>query len=82
MVKDSKNRINQVLSNLYTLQLNLLKDDNISVMIKKNNKEIIVGVKDEGQGINREILPKLFDKFITDSILWNRFRAVYLQKYY
>jgi signal transduction histidine kinase len=36
-------------------------------MINKNNKEIIVGVKDEGQGIDREMLPKLFDKFITDS---------------
>ena len=67
MVKADKNRINQVLSNLLGNAIKFTQDGSISVMIKKNNKEIIVGVRDEGQGINREILPKLFDKFITDS---------------
>jgi signal transduction histidine kinase len=67
MVIADKNRINQVLSNLLGNAIKFTQDGNIIVIIKKNIKEIIVGVKDEGQGINREILPKLFDKFITDS---------------
>jgi signal transduction histidine kinase len=67
MVKADKNRVNQVLSNLLCNAIKFTQDGNISVMINKNNKEIIVGVKDEGQGIDREMLPKLFDKFITDS---------------
>ncbi len=68
MVKADKNRINQVLSNLLGNAIKFTQEgSSISVMIKKNNKEIIVGVRDDGQGINREILPKLFDKFITDS---------------
>ena len=67
MVKADKNRVNQVLSNLLCNAIKFTQDGNISVMINKNSKEIIVGVRDEGQGIDREMLPKLFDKFITDS---------------
>jgi len=67
MVKADKNRVNQVLSNLLCNAIKFTQDGNISVMINKNNKEIIVGVKDEGPGIDGEMLPKLFDKFITDS---------------
>ena len=67
MVKADKNRVNQVLSNLLCNAIKFTHGGKISVMINKNNKEIKVGVKDEGQGIDREMLPKLFDKFITDS---------------
>jgi signal transduction histidine kinase len=32
-----------------------------------DNKEVLISVKDPGQGINPEILPKLFTKFATKS---------------
>ena len=67
ILEADKNRITQVLSNLLCNAVKFTKEGNISVIIKKNNNEIIVGVKDEGQGISSEIMPKLFDKFITDS---------------
>ena len=67
IVEADKNRITQVISNLLCNAVKFTKEGNISVMIKKYEKEIIVGIKDEGQGINSEIMPKLFDKFITNS---------------
>lgn len=67
IVEADKNRIIQVLSNLLCNAVKFTKEGNVSVIIKKNKNEIIVDVKDEGQGISSKIIPKLFDKFITDS---------------
>jgi signal transduction histidine kinase len=73
-----KGRINQVVSNLLDNAIKFTKaEDNITVMIKKegaegqaqnnNNEQVIVSIKDTGTGIDPEILPRLFTKFVTKS---------------
>jgi signal transduction histidine kinase len=37
-------------------------------MARKKDSEIIISLKDTGQGIDLEILPKLFTKFATKSL--------------
>jgi signal transduction histidine kinase len=37
-------------------------------MAQKKDSEIIISLKDTGQGIDPEILPKLFTKFATKSL--------------
>lgn len=36
-------------------------------LIKKANSSIVIRVKDKGKGIDKKILPNLFEKFVTDS---------------
>jgi len=67
VVEADKNRINQVLSNILSNAIKFTKEGNISIIITKNKNDVIVSVNDSGQGINIDILPKLFNKFITDS---------------
>jgi signal transduction histidine kinase len=77
-----KNRISQVLSNLIENSVKFIDGEGkISVTVKKkdvgksnhisietNNKDMIfVTVKDDGKGIDKEIMPKLFTKFVTKS---------------
>jgi signal transduction histidine kinase len=77
-----KNRISQVLSNLIENSVKFIDGEGkISVTVEKkdvgksspisietNNKDMIfVTVKDDGKGIDKEIMPKLFTKFITKS---------------
>ena len=77
-----KNRISQVLSNLIGNSVKFTdgvgkisikveeKEDYESNHIKiktSNNEMIFVTVKDNGKGIDKEIMPKLFAKFVTKS---------------
>ncbi len=64
-----KSRIAQVLSNLLSNADKFTKNGDILVKVTKLNreKEIEVKVIDNGQGIDKEILPKLFEKFVTKS---------------
>jgi signal transduction histidine kinase len=64
-----KSRIAQVLSNLLSNADKFTKNGDIVVKVTKLNqeKEIEVKVIDNGQGIDKEILPKLFEKFVTKS---------------
>jgi signal transduction histidine kinase len=73
-----KGRINQVVSNLLYNAVKFTKaEDNITIMIKKegaeaqpqnnNNEQVIVSINDTGTGIDPEILPRLFTKFVTKS---------------
>ena len=77
-----KNRISQVLSNLIENSVKFIdgkgmisvtvekKEDDKSnhISIETNTKEMIfVTVKDDGKGIDKEIMPKLFTKFVTKS---------------
>ncbi len=73
-VQADKGRIIQVISNLLSnavkftqkgtisISLERKKDDNYSI-----NDYVVISVKDTGQGIDPEILPKLFTKFATKS---------------
>ena len=64
-----RSRIAQVLSNLLSNADKFTKNGDIVVKVTKLNqeKEIEVKVIDNGQGIDKEILPKLFKKFVTKS---------------
>jgi signal transduction histidine kinase len=69
IVNADKGRIAQVVSNLLSnaIKFTTKEKGTICVMAEKDS-EIIVGVKDTGQGIDLEILPKLFRKFATKSL--------------
>jgi signal transduction histidine kinase len=64
-------RITQVISNLIDNAIKFTKEERggtVSVNIKKkNDRWVIVSVKDTGSGIDPEIMPRLFAKFTTKS---------------
>lgn len=67
IIEADKERIFQVISNLLSNALKFTKEGSIAVTIEKVQKEVIVKVKDSGSGIDREIFPKLFEKFASKS---------------
>ena len=62
-------RITQVVSNLLSNAIKFTQKGEISINITKNDtdQQIIVRVIDTGQGIDPEIMPRLFTKFTTRS---------------
>ena len=71
-VEADKERIAGVISNLLSNAIKFTKKGEIFVSIRKENSNSInpyalVTVKDNGEGIDPEILPKIFSKFITKS---------------
>ena len=62
-------RITQVVSNLLSNAIKFTQKGEISIDITKNDtdQQIIVRVIDTGQGIDPEIMPRLFTKFTTRS---------------
>ncbi|MGH9963735.1 MAG: sensor histidine kinase, partial [Nitrososphaeraceae archaeon] len=69
IVEADKERINQVISNLLSNSIQFTNDGYISLNIatSNDNGEVIVTVRDTGIGINPEIIPRLFSKFVTKS---------------
>jgi signal transduction histidine kinase len=71
LVSIDKGRIKQVISNLLSNALNFTKVGTISITIEKlkNRKSYvaIVSIKDSGSGIDPQIMPLLFTKFVTKS---------------
>ena len=68
-VEADKSRIAQVVTNLITNAIRFTKRGNISVAVTKGKaNDIVVSIRDTGQGIDREIIPRLFTKFVTKSI--------------
>jgi two-component system, OmpR family, sensor histidine kinase VicK len=69
VVAADKERIIQVISNLLSNSIQFTSEGYISlnVVIDNNSNEVIVTVRDTGIGINPEIIPKLFLKFVTRS---------------
>ncbi|HEX5892087.1 MAG TPA: sensor histidine kinase [Nitrososphaeraceae archaeon] len=67
IVEADKERITQVISNLLSNALKFTEEGYISVSAEKKGKDILVTVKDTGVGIDQEVLPRLFSKFITKS---------------
>jgi two-component system sensor histidine kinase VicK len=61
-----------VISNLLGNAIKFTKEGTISIIteIEENghSKEVIVSIKDTGEGIDPEIYPRLFTKFATKSI--------------
>jgi signal transduction histidine kinase len=68
-IKADRTRIVQVLMNLLDNSINSSQEGLISVTaaIDSEANSITVSVKDEGSGINRDLIPRLFSKFATAS---------------
>ncbi len=63
------NKVNQILTNLISNAVKYsFHDTNIQVTLTKNEKSVVVSVKDEGQGIPEKELPKLFGAFQKTSV--------------
>jgi len=69
IVYADKNRIQLVISNLIDNAYKFTENGDITVRIKKEiyNQQVKISIQDEGKGIDKEILPKLFTKFTTKS---------------
>jgi signal transduction histidine kinase len=69
VVTADRERIIQVISNLLSNSIQFTSEGYISlnIVVDNNSKEVIVTVRDTGTGINPEILPRLFSKFVTRS---------------
>ena len=69
LVEADKGRIMDVVSNLLSNAIKFTKEGEIFVYSEQNdnNDYVLVTVKDSGEGIDPEILPKMFSKFITKS---------------
>jgi two-component system, OmpR family, sensor histidine kinase VicK len=68
-VKADKTRLYQVIANLLGNAIKFTKQGSISVSVdvNDNNNEFVISVKDTGEGIHSDILPRLFTKFATRS---------------
>jgi len=61
-------RIKQVISNLLDNAIKFTEGAIfVTVETFPKNDQVLVNVKDTGQGIDSDILPKLFTKFVTKS---------------
>ncbi len=70
-IEADKEKMIRVISNLLGNAIKFTKEGTISIIIEKeengHSKEVIVSVKDTGEGIDPEVLPKLFSKFVAKS---------------
>jgi two-component system sensor histidine kinase VicK len=66
-IEADKGRIVQVISNLLSNAVKFTEDGEVFITIETAKGYVTVHVKDEGVGINHEIIPKLFTKFSTKS---------------
>jgi signal transduction histidine kinase len=78
LVRADGSKLMQVVSNLLTNAVKFTDVGGILITIetkvttgdstnKSSNKEVIVSIKDSGQGIDRSMMPRLFEKFATKS---------------
>jgi signal transduction histidine kinase len=72
-LKADRGRVSQVISNLLSNAAKFAPEGTISIVSKLNgnqdlkNNEAIISVNDNGQGVDPDMLPKLFSKFATKS---------------
>ncbi|MGI8833048.1 MAG: cache domain-containing sensor histidine kinase [Nitrososphaeraceae archaeon] len=70
IVEADKERISQVISNLLSNAVKFTSREKGTILVAVDSikdSKIVVSIKDTGQGIDPEILPKLFTKFTTRS---------------
>ena len=75
-IEADKERITQVISNILDNAIKFTKSklsqrggiETIEIDVQENDDHAIVGIVDTGQGIDPEILPRLFEKFATKSL--------------
>ncbi len=83
-----KSRINQVISNLLNNAIKFTngeeeeenRDNRITISIEKKDNLVVVGIKDNGKGIDHEIFPRLFEKFVTKSKIGGTGLGLFISK--
>ena len=70
-IEADKIKIYQVIANLLTNALKFTEEGTISISVdvKDDNDELVISVMGTGLGINSDILPRLFTKFATNSVV-------------
>jgi signal transduction histidine kinase len=71
-VEADKIRLYQTIANLLTNAIKFTKEGTISISTDvkdNNNNELIISVKDSGEGIHPVIMPRLFTKFASKSFI-------------
>jgi signal transduction histidine kinase len=66
-IEADKGRVIQVIDNLLSNAIKFTSEGTISVSVETNDREVVVRIKDNGEDIGPDILPKLFSKFTTKS---------------
>jgi signal transduction histidine kinase len=66
-IEADRDRMSQVISNLLHNAIKFTKTGTIDISSKVQNGKITVSVKDSGPGIDHQIVPILFTKFVTKS---------------
>jgi two-component system, OmpR family, sensor histidine kinase VicK len=68
-VEADRERLTQVISNLISNAIKFTQEGVIKVSVEvKDNRDAVITIKDNGEGIDSEIMPRLFTKFATKSI--------------
>jgi signal transduction histidine kinase len=67
IVQADRIRIFEVLSNLLGNAIKFTREGTIEVKLEKIDNFAVISVRDTGQGIEPEIMPKLFTRFVTGS---------------
>lgn len=67
LVEADRTRIYEVISNLVRNAIKFTDEGTIMIKAEKRNGEAVIEVKDTGKGIDADIMPKLFSKFVTKS---------------
>jgi two-component system, OmpR family, sensor histidine kinase VicK len=62
-----RGRLAQVISNLISNAVKFTTEGSITVTAERRDRNLIVRVKDTGTGIALDIMPRLFEKFVTTS---------------
>jgi signal transduction histidine kinase len=66
-IEADKGRLSQVIANLLSNAIKFTENGLITIDTSESNKGVLVSIGDTGSGIDPEIYPKLFSKFITKS---------------
>ena len=80
VVEADKGRITQVIDNLLSNALKFINEGTISILVQSNDNEAAVSIKDNGQGIDPDILPKLFTKFASKSEIGGTGLGLFISK--
>ncbi len=87
IIEADRNRLSQVVYNLLNNAFNFTNEGSITVIFERkngnnsnNDNEVTVSIKDTGTGIDPEILPKLFTKFATKSIIAGTGLGLFISK--
>ncbi|MFL6472035.1 MAG: sensor histidine kinase, partial [Nitrososphaeraceae archaeon] len=79
-VEADKGRITQVIDNLLSNALKFTNEGTISVSVESKDRQAVVSIKDNGEGIDPSILPKLFTKFASKSDIGGTGLGLFISK--